>query len=221
MTRMPMRIAMLLAAMLVAWQPSKAQAADEDTQFWLLGFVRGNLDEDVFLVVDTSLRARDPQIGPDQQTIRVTVEHGFGEENRLRLGGGFALFETSGQTEFRPHQQVRFITGGWDLRTRFEQRMFPGADRTELRIRQRVQYAREVSHQVELIGSVEWFGVVQGRSRARDPGFTEQLRVLIAAAVDVSGGVEIQPGYLLWYSPREAQADGISHVPQIAINYRF
>lgn len=221
MTRRPLRSALLLAAMLAAWQPSKALAADEDTQFWLTGFVRGTLDEDVFLVVDTSLRVREPQIGPGQQTIRVTVEQGFGEKNGLRLGGGFALFETDGQTEFRPHQQFRFIKGGWDLRTRFEQRMFPGADRTELRIRQRVQYTHEASDKVELIGSVEWFGVAQARSRNRDPDGTEQVRVLVAAAVDVGGGFEIQPGYLLWYSPRAARADGISHVPQVSVNYRF
>lgn len=220
MTRRTMRIAMLLAATCAAWQPSSAYAADEDTQFWLTGFVRGKLADDVHLVVDSSLRAREPGIGPDQQTIRVTVEQGFAD-NKLRLGGGFAVFETDGQTEFRPHQQLRYINGGWDLRTRFEQRMFPGADRTELRIRQRVQYTHEASEKVELIGSVEWFGVAQARSRRRAPDGTEQLRLLVAVAVDVGGGFELQPGYLLWYSPRAARADGISHIPQVAINYRF
>ncbi|MBU7580521.1 MAG: DUF2490 domain-containing protein [Porphyrobacter sp.] len=216
----PARIAMLLAALGCAWQPSSALAADEDAQFWLTGFARGNLGEDVFLVIDTSLRACSARIGPDQQTIRVTVEQGFAD-NTLRLGGGFAVFETGGQTEFRPHQQLRFIKGGWDVRTRFEQRMFPGADRTELRIRQRVQYSHEASEKVKLIGSAEWFGVLQARSRMRDPDGTEQVRFLVAVAADVGGGFEIQPGYLLWYSPRAARADGISHVPQVAVNYRF
>ncbi len=211
---------MLLAALAGAWQPSKASASDEDAQFWLLGFARGKLDGDVFLIVDSSQRVREARIGPDQQTIRVTVEKGFAD-NKLRLGGGAAVFETAGQTELRPHQQFRFINGGWDVRTRFEQRFFPGADRTELRIRQRVQYSREVSEKVELIGSAEWFGVVQSRSRSRDPDATEQVRLLVAAAVDVGGGFEIQPGYLLWYTPRAARADAISHVPQVAINYRF
>lgn len=221
MTRTPMRIAMLLAALVAAWQPSKALASDEDTQFWLLGFARGNLDDDVFMIVDTSYRLREQGIGPDQQTIRVTVEQGLGEKNRVRLGGGVAIFETDGQTEFRPHQQFRLISGGWDLRTRFEQRMFPGADRAELRIRQRVQYTHEASDKVDLIGSFEWFGVAQARSRNRDADGTEQVRFLAAAAIDVGGGMEIQPGYLLWYSPRANRADGISHVPQVAINYRF
>jgi hypothetical protein len=220
MTRPITRAATLLAVTIAAWQPSSALAAEEDTQFWLLGFARGNLDEDVFVIVDTSLRLREPQIGPDQQTIRVTIEQGFAE-NRGRIGGGFAVFETNGQTEFRPHQQLRYVRGPWDLRTRFEQRLFPGEDRAELRIRQRVQYTHEASEKVELIGSVKWFGIVQARNARRDPDGTEQVRFLVAAAVDVGGGVEIQPGYLLWYSPRAARPDGISHVPQVAVNYRF
>lgn len=219
MTRWPFRCATLLAALAAAWQPSTASAAEEDTQFWALGFVRGKLGEDVFLVVDTSLRMREPRIGPDQQTIRVTVEKGF-EDNRLRLGGGFAIFETAGQTELRPHQQLRYVRGGWDVRTRLEQRFFPGADRTELRLRQRVQYEEHVARRVTLIGSAEWFGILQDRSTAR-AARTEQLRFILAAAVDVGGGFEVQPGYLLWYSPRAGREDGISHVPQVAINYRF
>lgn len=213
------RVAMLLAALAAAWQPSKASAAEEDTQFWLLGFVRGKLDKDVFLVVDSSLRLREPQIGRDQQTIRVTIEKGF-DDNRLRLGGGAAIFETAGQTEFRPHQQFRYVRGGLDLRTRFEQRFFPGADQVELRLRQRVQYEHDLSEDVTLVGSAEWFGILQDRSAARESR-TEQVRFVVAAAVDVGGGFEIQPGYLLWYSPREGREDGISHVPQVAINYRF
>ncbi|MFM7350490.1 MAG: DUF2490 domain-containing protein [Erythrobacter sp.] len=213
------RVATLLASLAAAWQPSKAWAAEEDTQFWLLGFVRGKLDKDVFLVVDTSLRLREQQIGPDQQTIRVTVEKGF-EDNRVRLGGGFAVFETSGQTELRPHHQLRYVHGGWDVRTRFEQRFFPGADRTELRLRQRVQYEEHVADGVTLVGSAEWFGILQDRSTARSAR-TEQVRFILAAAIDVGGGFEVQPGYLLWYAPRAGREDGISHVPQLAINYRF
>jgi hypothetical protein len=219
MTRWPKRLALLLAATCAAWQPSKARAADEDTQFWLLGFMRGNLNDDVFLVVDSSMRIRGPQTGADQQTIRVTVEKGFAQ-NRLRLGGGAAIFETAGQTEFRPHQQLRYVRGGIDVRTRFEQRMFPGATTTELRLRQRVQYTHEASDKVALIGSAEWFGVLQARDPGRQEG-TEQVRFVVAAAVDIGNGVEIQPGYLLWYAPREGRRDAISHVPQLAINYRF
>jgi hypothetical protein len=218
MTKLRAKSAILLAALAAAWQPSIARAADEDTQFWLVGFVRTNLDDDVFLTVDVSQRLRETVIGPDQQTFRVTVEKGLGKD--IRLGGGFAIFETAGQTEFRPHQQFRFTKGGLDLRTRFEQRMFPGADRAELRIRQRLQYTHPASDKVDIIGSVEWFGIAQARNAARPTG-TEQVRGIVAAAFDVGKGLEIQPGYLLWYSPREGRPDGISHVSQLTFNYKF
>jgi hypothetical protein len=218
MTPAPIRIATLLAALAAAWQPSSVSAAEEDTQYWLVGFVRTDLSDDFFLTIDTSVRIREPQIGPDQQTIRVTVEKEVAKG--LRLGGGVALFETDGETEFRPYQQLRIAEGGWDFRTRFEQRMFPGEDRTELRLRQRVQYTESLGKTVDLIGSVEWFTVLQARNAARQDG-TEQVRFIIATAVDVAKGVEIQPGYLLWYSRREGSPDGISHIPQLVLNYRF
>ena len=219
MTNPIIRVPILLAALLAAWQPSKAHAAQEDEQFWLLGFARGNLDEDVFVIVDTSLRVRDDDVGADQQTFRLTVEKGFAA-NRLRAGGGFAIFETDGQTEFRPHQQFRYIRGGLDLRTRFEQRMFPGADRTELRIRQRVQYTHALRDDLALVGSVEWFAVAQARDRTRQTG-TEQIRAIASVEYELTERLSIQPGYLLWYGVREGRQDTVSHVGQLAFNYRF
>jgi hypothetical protein len=219
MPRLAFRSAMLLASLLAGAQASVARAAEEDTQFWLTAFVRGKLGKDVFLTLDTGQRWREGQIGPDQQNVRATFEVEVAP--RLRLGAGGAVFETAGATELRPHQQIRYINGGWDLRTRLEQRFLPGAQRTELRIRQRVQYSRDVSDKVELIGSVEWFGVIEARSDRRDPDGVEQIRFIVAAAFDVGGGVEVQPGYLLWYSPEAVRTDTISHVPQVAINYRF
>lgn len=218
MTQGPVRFAVLLAAALAAWQPSIARAADEDTQFWLVGFARTDLGEDLFLTLDASQRFREQQIGPDQQTIRITIEKEVDEG--IRIGGGMAVFETDGQTEIRPHQQFRFSTGGWDLRTRFEQRMFPGEDRAELRFRQRVQYTESLGKTVDLIGSAEWFTVFQARNAARQDG-TEQVRFALATSVDVAKGLEIQPGYVLWYSRREGRTDGISHITQLTFNYRF
>jgi hypothetical protein len=218
MTPTLLRSAMLLAALAAAWQPSSACAADEDTQFWLVGFVRGDLGDDFFLTVDASQRFREPKIGPDQQTIRITVEKEIAKG--IRIGGGAAVFETGSQTEFRPHEQLRLVMGGWDFRSRFEQRMFPGENRSELRFRQRVQYTESLGKKVDLIGSVEWWTVFQARNAARQNG-TEQVRFIVATSVDIAKGLDIQPGYLLWYGRREGRTDTISHVPQLTLNYRF
>lgn len=218
MTRTPLRIATLLAAMLAAWQPSSALANPEDTQFWLVGFVRGEIADDVFLTVDSSYRWRDPEFGADQQTLRVSLEKGL--DDAVRIGGGMSVFQTGSVTEYRPHQQFRYAAGGLDLRTRFEQRWFDGADQVELRIRQRVQYSQPVAPRVEIVGSAEWFGIVQSRRDNGQRG-TEQIRSIIGVSYEVNGSLSIAPSYLFQITPRTGAPDAISHVPQLTLNYSF
>lgn len=218
MNRMPIRIATVLAATLAAWQPSIAWANPEDTQFWLVGFARGKVGDDIYLTIDTSYRWRDPEFGADQQTFRVSVEKAL--EDDIRIGGGMSLFQTGGVSEYRPHQQFRYASNGLDLRTRFEQRWFDGADQVELRIRQRVQYTRGIAPRVEVIGSSEWFGIVQSR---RDNGRrgTEQIRNIIGVAYKVSDKLDITPSYMLQITPRPGRPDAISHIPQLTLNWSF
>lgn len=218
MTRTPLRIATLLAAMLAAWQPSSALANPEDTQFWLVGFVRGEIADDVFLTIDSSYRWRDPEFGADQQTLRVSLEKGL--DDAVRIGGGMSVFQTGSVTEYRPHQQFRYAAGGLDLRTRFEQRWFDGADQVELRIRQRVQYSQPVAPRVEIVGSAEWFGIVQSRRDTGQRG-TEQIRSIIGVSYEVNDSLSIAPSYLFQITPRTGAPDAISHVPQLTLNYSF
>jgi hypothetical protein len=218
MTRWSMRFAKLLAATLAAWQPSIAYANPEDTQFWLVGFVRGKIDDDIYLTVDTSYRWRDPEFGADQQTLRVTVEKGLDDD--VRIGGGMSVFQTGSISEFRPHQQFRYAKDGLDIRTRFEQRWFDGADRVELRVRQRIQYTREIAPRLDAFGSSEWFGIVQSRRNEGQRG-TEQVRSIIGAAYQVSDELDIAPSYMLQITPREGTPDAISHIGQLTLNFRF
>lgn len=218
MTRRPIRFALLLAVTCAAWQPSTALANPEDTQFWVVGFARGKLDDDVFLTIDSTYRWRDPEFGADQQTMRVSVEKAVHDD--LRIGGGMALFQSGSTSEYRPHQQFRYAAGGLDLRTRFEQRWFDGADQVELRIRQRVQYAHPVAPQIEAFGSAEWFGIVQSRRDGGRRG-TEQVRSIIGVRYALSDRLEIAPAYMLQITPRAGRPDAISHVPQLTLNWSF
>lgn len=209
---------MLLAAACAAWQPSSALANREDTQLWLVGFVRGNLTDEVFVTIDTSQRWRDPVFGADQQTFRITLEQKA--TDTIKLGGGVSWFQTGAIGEARLHQQFRYAKGGLDLRTRLEQRWFEGAEQTEWRLRQRVQYTHPLAPGVRALASSEWFGILRSR-RAAGTGGTEQVRTIIAVAFDISDQIDIQPSYLLQVTPRENRPDAISHVPQITLNYRF
>jgi hypothetical protein len=215
---MPMRFATLLAAMLAAWQPSSAHANPEDTQFWVVGFARGKIDKDIYLTVDSSYRWRDPEFGADQQTFRVSVEKALDDD--VRIGGGMSLFQTGGVSEYRPHQQFRYASKGLDLRTRFEERWFDGADRVELRIRQRVQYTREIAPRLEAFGSAEWFGIIQSR---RDTGRrgTEQVRNIVGLSYEVNDRLDIAPSYMFQITPRAGRPDAISHIPQLTLNWSF
>lgn len=218
MTHRPRRFAILLAALAVAWQPSKAQANPEDTQFWLVGFARGKIGEDIYLTVDSSYRWRDPEFGADQQTFRVSVEKALDDD--VRIGGGVSLFQTGGISEYRPHQQFRYAAKGLDLRTRLEQRWFDGADRMELRIRQRVQYTRPVAPRLDAFASSEWFGILQSRSESGARG-TEQVRTIAGLTYEVNDRLGIAPSYMLQITPRTGRPDAISHVPQLTLNWSF
>ena len=218
MTHKPMRFALLLAALAAAWQPSKAHAAEEDTQFWLMTFATGEVAEGTTLTVDGSQRWRSDARGGDQQTFRVSVEKAIDED--LRIGGGMSLFQTGSVSEYRPHQQFRYAKDGLDLRTRFEQRFFDGADRMELRIRQRVQYTQPVAPRLEVFGSAEWFGILQSRRNDGRRG-TEQVRNIVGINYEVSDNLELAPSYMLQITPRSGAPDAISHISQLTLNYRF
>ena len=218
MTRMPTRFAMLLAATLAAWQPSKALAGDEDTQFWLIANATGDIGDGTRLTLDASQRWRDDARGGEQQTIRATIEQTVAEG--LRIGGGGAVFEAGGLTEIRPHQQVTLSQGRFEFRTRFEERFFDGADRVELRLRQRVQYTQPLGKGWRAQVGGEWLGLLQGRERGQGTS-TEQWRAQGGIAHKISDRFEIGGNYWLLEFPRGERPNRTSHVFQTVVTYRF
>jgi hypothetical protein len=212
------RYAMLLAALIAAWQPSSAQANPEDTQLWLVGFVRGNLSDDISLTIDTSQRWREDGIGGEQRHLRVALDHHL--TGNLKAGGGMALFTTSQRRELRPHQQLVLLGNGFELRTRFEQRFFDAADQVELRLRQRLQYAFPLKGKVRAVVAGEWLKILQGRDKQRPVG-TQEVRGALSVIVPLGKRFEITPSYLLIVSPRPDLPDRITHIPQVSIGYHF
>ena len=218
MARPMVSFALLLAALGAAWQPSKARAAEEDTQFWLNAIATGAIGEDTTLTLDATQRFRSDQVGPDQQTFRVMVEQQVAE--RTRLGGGVMLFDTAGLTEIRTHQQAVFSLGRIDARTRLEQRFFDGADRMELRLRQRVQYNQPIAGGWRGSVGVEWLGTVRSRNRGEGTS-TEQWRFQTAVTHRISKQIDVGAIYWLVVFPRGTETDRISHTPQAVLTYRF
>ena len=218
MTRWPMRSGLLLAALLAAWQPSKAQAADEETQFWLNGIVTGKIADRTTLTVDATQRWRREEEGSDQRTIRAMIEQQVGDE--ARVGGGIGVFETGGLTEIRVHQQAVFTPGRFELRTRLEERFFDGADQMELRLRQRVQYNQPIAKAWRAAAGVEWLGIMQSRN-ANKGASTEQWRFQTSVVHRVSDDLDVGAIYWLVIFPRGDLPSRTNHVPQAVVIWRF
>jgi hypothetical protein len=213
------RAAIVLAACVLAWQPSSAAAQEQDTQFWLNAAATGDLDEATTLTLDGSLRWREEQRGGEQQTLRVTVLREIADG--VRIGGGGGLFETQGgSTELRPHQEIDLAFGDFSARTRLEERFFDGADRMELRFRQRVGYAERLGGTWKLSAEGEYLHLLQTRMRgSASPRNEWRARAILSARA--SETLTLGVGYLGIFTPREGARDRITHVPQAHINWSF
>lgn len=213
-----MRFAMLLAALAAAWQPSIAHAAEEDVQLWHYVFLTGDLDKDTRLTLDASQRWREQARGDEQQTFRFTIEQTVAKN--VRIGGGAAVFEADGNTELRPHQQVIVVLGRFEARTRLEERFFDGADRVELRLRQRIQYNQPLGDGWRASVGGEWLGLLQGRNNDQGAS-TEHWRAQAGLAYKINDKLEIGANYWLLVFPRGELPARITHVPQTVVTIRF
>ncbi len=218
MARSISHLATLLAALIVAWQPSKARADNEDVQLWQFVNVTGDLDKDTRLTIDATHRWREQARGDEQQTIRFTLEQTVAKG--VRIGGGGAIFEAGGLTEIRPHQQVIVVSGGFEFRTRLEQRFFDGADRMEVRLRQRIHYNRPLGDGWRATVGGEWLGLLQSRNRDQGAS-TDQWRAQAGVAYRINKRLEVGANYWLLAFPRGARPARYTHVPQTVLTYRF
>ena len=211
--------AAVIACLAFAWQPSSALAGDEDVQFWLNANAQTNLNDDLRLTLDGSLRFREAARGNDQETIRITAEQTVGKG--ISIGGGFGVFETGGATELRTHQQLGVAMGRFAALTRLEERFFDNGPRMELRLRQRLRYTQPIS--------AEWSASIEGeylhllQTRREDPRIrTSEWRGRVAVDYRASGSVSLGAGYLVIHTPGgNVTPDRTSHVPQAVIGYRF
>jgi hypothetical protein len=209
---------MLLAAGCAAWQPSIAEAADEDTQLWHYVIVTGKIAKNTRLTLDASHRWREDARGDEQQTFRFIIEQSIAKG--VRIGGGVGVFEANRFTETRPTQQITFVQGRFEARTRLEQRWFDSADRMELRLRQRILYTEPLGQGWRASVGAEWFGLLQSREDEEGPS-TEQARAMLGIVYRIDQHLEIGVNYWLLVFPRGSLEDRISHVPQTVITYRF
>lgn len=218
MTKWGIRFGGLIACMGAAWQPATVRAADEDTQFWIYAVAKTDLGDATELTVDGTARWREQRRGDEQQTLRFNIDRALSDT--VKLGGGFGVFEAGGATELRPHQQLTMSAGRFTFRTRTEQRFFDGADRVELRFRQRVRYTQPLGEGWKASIDGEYFNLVQTRNR--DPNAArDQLRGRLIVTHSFSDTFSVAAAYLYIYTPQPGRTDQVNHVPQAIITKRF
>ncbi len=209
--------ASVAAAGMLVFAALPARAQEEDTQLWTTFALAGPIGPRVEASIETSPRARAEGSGGDQVLSRVMAEYRLSPS--VSAGGGVSYVEFAGGNEWRPHQQVIFNTGPLAFRTRLEQRFFAGADRMELRLRQRMQASFSLPGSTTLGMAAEVLGLVQTRNSAENARI-EQWRAQLFVRRRVARQLEASIGYLLILSPRDGRPDRLSHVPQIALTIR-
>ena len=213
------RFASVIACACAAWQPSAAIAGEEDVQLWIYAVARGNFDDDTAWTIDGTARWREQARGDERRTLRLTLDQAL--DDGVRIGGGFGVFETEGgRTELRPHQQLSLSSGRFSARTRVEQRFFDGADRMELRLRQRVRYTQPLGPGWRASIDGEFLHLVQTRNRASGRP-RDQWRARTIVTHSVSDEFSLGVGYMMVFNPRAGTRDRINHVPQLHLTRRF
>lgn len=192
--------------------------AEDDVQGWLYLNASGAVGEDGRLLLEFSPRARDQANGDEQTLTRITYDHRLNEH--VTVGGGVAYVFIDGGDEFRPAQQLTLTSGVFQARTRLEQRFFSGADRMGLRARQRFQLTLPVARGTTASGSGELLYTVRSQNDGGQEG-VDSWRARLSIQHALTPRLEVTGAYLLMLSPRGPREDQWSHVPQLAITWRW
>jgi hypothetical protein len=195
---------------------SPARASDDDTQLWLYFNTAVPLAPNVGATFELSPRLRE---GGDQFLARGIVD--FKLSPGVSVGGGLAYVANHGAAEeLRPIQQLTLTAGKLAFRTRVEERFFDGADRMQLRLRERIQLTQPLARDTKLTAAGELLYIARTENRASEPR-VDSWRFALAAQHRFGKRIEGGLGYLLIYSPRDGKPDRVSHVPQITLTARL
>lgn len=209
----------LTCAFACAGWASCALGQEQDTQLWVNAASTHHLSEETQLILDASWRFRERARGDEQVMARFTVLQTVADG--VRIGGGGAVFETEGgATELRPHQEIDLAFGRFSARSRIEERFFEGADRMELRVRQRIGYALPVGKAGRLSLDGEYLHLAQTRERGGNRP-RDEWRARAIASAKVSDRLTLGLGYLAIHTPREGARDRLTHIGQTHLNLAF
>jgi len=194
---------------------SPARAAHEDTQLWVTQSATLPLAPRVSGNFEISERFRE---GSDQLLTRGIAD--FRLSRVAAVGGGATYVETfGGANEFRPHQQLTLTLGPVALRSRIEERFFAGAERMELRVRQRIGVTQPLASGLRAGIAGELLYIARPRSSA-DDAHIDSWRANATLTRRLAPRFDGTLGYLAILSPRSGAPDKLSHVLQFTLAFR-
>lgn len=205
----------ILAGALVA---APASANDESAQFWMFGSAIIPVSEDVTATALLFQRFRDESHGGDSQVARASLDWKASED--ISLGGGLTYVQTATSHQWRTHQQVALALGQISLRTQVEEAMKPGADRLQLRLRERLQTTVKLDSEDKLQLMGEFLYLLQPETSG-EHARVDSLRAAALLQHRLGKHVDGTLGYMLIVSPRHGEPDQIAHAPQVGLTYRF
>lgn len=214
MTRLIKTLALSFACLV----PTTAASAEEDTQLWLDATASYPLSDDTRVSFQVNPRLSLDCGRTDVLQLRSGIDHRL--SNDIGIGGGLILLGEFGPTEKRPYVTVNLGSGPVTFRTMPEFRFFRGADRMELRFRQRMQLALPIVERTKFVTSGELFYTAQNRIRGGDTRIT-QWRAIASVSYAASDELSLSAGYLALGTPRPDAEDSLSHIATLGLTYSF
>lgn len=218
------RLLCLAALGLIA---APADAAEEDSNIWLVQFATINASEKVFVRLEARERFTDDAGRLGQLLARSLVGYRIDKRTSIGVGYAYVFSDPVGplrRNEHRFYQEFnhRLIEteGGMtvDARTRLEQRTFEESDGTAWRLRQFVQVRVPLSQDNKLVAFTEPF--IDLNQTAVQRGGVSLWRNFVGLSVPLTKNAERVPGYLNQYVVRGG-ADRIDHTANIGLFMTF
>ena len=198
--------------------PAEDDDPIEETQFWIDIIANYDLGDGLAVSTQINPRIQLDERQNDQLFLRLGLD--WQAADFVRVGGGMITLGEYDPTEIRPYNYVDLGDGPVTVRTMAEYRFFSGADRMELRIRQRLQLSQPVAERTNLIASGEIFYSAIQRDRSQDPRIT-QWRAIAGVQHRINDHARISVAYLALGSPRPRVANRLAHIPTLGFTYNF
>lgn len=202
-------------------QPATALAADDNFQLWLSPSVTFDLDDDTSAEIETSLRFRSAEDGPDVYFVRMWLYQDLNDH--ITVGGAVdRRVNNGGADETRLSQQLVAKSGVLRARVRLEQRFVDDADQTGWRIRPRlgVNVPLGADKRWTFVADAEPFFTLRPTSNGGQKGMTT-FRTRVGVNYDLTEHLELGAIYLRNEDVLDGRVNRVSHIPLISLEYGF